>query len=72
MRITRVVFRSSIQITTFQHAHIEAEAFIEQHENPSEVLEQLKGFVIEELKIAKKGLEDGLGRVPRLNRRLKA
>jgi hypothetical protein len=58
VRITRVAFRSNVQIGSFQTAHVEAEAFVQPGQDPSAVLAGLKTFVANELAVAKAGREE--------------
>lgn len=55
LRVKSVTFRSSVQLKSFQHAHIEASADVPEGVNPSVVVEFLKEFVANELRVAKEG-----------------
>jgi hypothetical protein len=55
VKIKSVTVRSSIQLKSFQHLHIEASADVPLGEEPEAVVDQLKSFVAKELKIAKEG-----------------
>lgn len=69
MKIDRVTFRTSIELEKFQHAHVEASAPVSAKEKPEAVMEELKTFVIRQLKVAKYGEAISpppkTGRVPR-------
>lgn len=54
-KIDRVSFRSSIELKPYQHAHIEASAAVGSNDDPSQVLDNLKRFVADELTYAKEG-----------------
>ena len=54
-RVDRVSFRSSIEVGPYQHVHVEASAAVPAHQNPSDVVDELKVFVAAELKAAKEG-----------------
>jgi hypothetical protein len=53
--IRSVTVRSSIQLKSFQHLHIEASADVPDGEAPEYVVDKLKAFVAKELKVAKEG-----------------
>ena len=53
--IKTVAVRSSIQLKSFQHFHVEATADVPEGEEPAYVIDQLKAFVALELTRAKEG-----------------
>jgi hypothetical protein len=55
VRIKTVTFRSSTQIKSFQHVHIEACADVPEGESAEATLDTLKDFVAKELRRAKEG-----------------
>lgn len=54
-RIRSVSFRSSVQIKSFQHVHVEASADVPLNRTPESVLDDVKKFVARELLRAKNG-----------------
>lgn len=54
-KITSVTFRSNVDIKPFHHIHIEATAQVLPGQTASGMLDQLKYFVANELRIAKEG-----------------
>lgn len=53
--IKSVTVRSSIQLKSFQHFHVEASADVPVGEEPEYVVDKLKAFVAKELTRAKEG-----------------
>lgn len=55
LQVTRVAFRSNVQIGSFQTVHVEAEAAVGPRQDPNDVLDHLEAFVAARLVTAKDG-----------------
>jgi hypothetical protein len=55
MKVTSVSFRSSVQIGSFQHAHVEMTATLGQGDTPAKALASLRDLVAKELARVKAG-----------------
>jgi hypothetical protein len=52
VKITNVTFRSSVQLQPFQHVHVEMSASVGDGEDPTVVLDLVKGLVAAQLQRA--------------------
>lgn len=61
-RIKEVSFRSNVELKPYMHSHIEVKLEVAAGQDPKEALEFAKDWVAEQLKVAKEGDRQPVGR----------